>query len=317
MDENPELRWIFGSYSQDFAARDSVRTRRLIESHWYRERFGDRYELLPDQNTKLRFENTKTGVRLATSIGGRATREASDIIILDDPHKASDAYSPTQLENVQQWYSGTVATRLNDQRTGAIMLVCQRLHQSDLPGVLLETGEWTHVCLPAEYEPNHPYRYASDPRTVPGEPLWPDQDRRRRSFTAMKRSMSAFDVAGQLQQRPSPGGGGVFEIGWWKWFDPEQPPRFDEIVTAWDLAFSDGLRADYSVGQVWGIRGEDRYLLHSVRDRFSFPEMLKAVEDLTTWVRTHFPRHKHPATFIERAANADALAQTLRDKFPH
>ena len=61
----PELRSIFGSYSTEFASHDSVRTRRLIESEWYRERWGNRFALTLDQNTKFRFENDRTGVRLA------------------------------------------------------------------------------------------------------------------------------------------------------------------------------------------------------------------------------------------------------------
>lgn len=101
---HPEWRWIVGSYSQEFASRDSVRSRRVIESPWYRERWGDRYQLSSDQSTKLRFENDRTGLRLATSIGGRATGEGADVIVLDDPHKASDAYSATPRENVVQWF---------------------------------------------------------------------------------------------------------------------------------------------------------------------------------------------------------------------
>ena len=311
----PELRWIVGSYSQDFASRDSARTRRIIESPWYQERFGDRYQLAKDQNTKLRFENDRTGMRLASSIGGRATGEGADIIVLDDPHKGTDAYSAAAREAVTSWFRGTIATRLNDQKTGAIVVVCQRLHEADLCGVLLHQGGWHHVCLPAEYEPNHPFLYPDDPRTEPGEPLWPakiDSDALRR----MKQSMSPFDVAGQLQQRPSPGGGGIFDPVWWCWFDPDgRLPRFDEICISWDLAFSASQAADYAVGQVWAISGEDRYLLRSVRDRYSFPDLLDAVSDLTQWV-TRTYRYRHPAVYIEKAANGYALHQTLRDEIP-
>lgn len=312
----PDLRWIVGSYSQEFASRDSVRTRRVIESPWYQERWGDRYQLTADQNTKLRFENDKTGVRLASSIGGRVTGEGADIIVLDDPHKASDAYSATRREGVVTWFRGTVVTRLNNPVTGVIVVVCQRLHESDLCGALLNQGDWHHVCLPAEFEPRHPFVYPDDPRTVEGQPLWPEKIDTA-ALAQMKQAMSPFDVAGQLQQRPAPGGGGIFDPSWWRWYDPDvRLPQFEEVCVSWDLAFSDEASADYAVGQVWAARGEDRYLLRTVRDRFSFPDLLIAVSDLTTWVTRKFPRFPHPAVYIEKAANGFALEQTLRDKIP-
>jgi hypothetical protein len=42
-------------------------------------------ELKADVNRRNRYENTQTGYRVATSIGGEATGEAGDVIIVDDP----------------------------------------------------------------------------------------------------------------------------------------------------------------------------------------------------------------------------------------
>lgn len=283
----------------------------MIESAWYQERFGDRYRLAPDQNTKLRFENDKTGMRLASSVGGRATGEGADVILIDDPHKVADAYSPAARSLVTSWFQGTISTRLNDPRSGAIVLVCQRLHEGDLCGVLLNSGGWDHICLPAEFEPNHPFLYPADPRTEPGEPLWPeriDGD----VLATMKASMSPFDVAGQLQQRPSPGGGGIFDPTWWRWW---RLPRFEDICVSWDLAFTGRADADYSVGQVWAHHDEVRYLLRSVRGRLTFPEQIDAVRELTQWIIRTF-RFEYPAVYVEQAANGYALVQTLRSEIP-
>jgi hypothetical protein len=51
--DHPETRWLFSSYSATLAIRDSVKCRRLLESGWYRERWGDRFELSGDQNQKM------------------------------------------------------------------------------------------------------------------------------------------------------------------------------------------------------------------------------------------------------------------------
>src|SRR5207302_7815697 len=43
--DHPEIRWIFGSYRADLALRDSVRCRTLIESSWYQQQWGHRFQL--------------------------------------------------------------------------------------------------------------------------------------------------------------------------------------------------------------------------------------------------------------------------------
>ena len=38
--KDPKYRFLFSSYKQDYAIRDSVKCRTLIQSAWYRERWG-------------------------------------------------------------------------------------------------------------------------------------------------------------------------------------------------------------------------------------------------------------------------------------
>src|SRR4029450_2985808 len=53
----PELRWLYRSHPPSLSIRDSVHCRRLIESPFYQQRWGDRFSLTSDQNTKGRFDN--------------------------------------------------------------------------------------------------------------------------------------------------------------------------------------------------------------------------------------------------------------------
>jgi hypothetical protein len=103
----PELRWLFASYAQSLATRDSLTTRRLIESPWYRERWGHVFELTSDQNLKARFENNRGGMRIATSVGGSATGEGGDLIVVDDAHKIEEAHSAAQRDAVLEWFDGS------------------------------------------------------------------------------------------------------------------------------------------------------------------------------------------------------------------
>jgi len=178
--EQPHLRWLFASYAESLSKRDSLKTRRLIQSPWYQARWADRYQLTSDQNEKLRFENSESGYRLATSVGGLGTGEGGDIIAVDDPHNTLGAESQAKREGALTWWDETMSTRLNDPKTGRIIIVMQRLHERDLAGHVLAQGGYEHLCLPARFESKHPTKSQTslgfvDPRTEAGHPLWAEK----------------------------------------------------------------------------------------------------------------------------------------------
>jgi hypothetical protein len=170
-------RWLYSSYAANLSARDSLVCRRLIESPWYRARWGHIFALTGDQNVKTRFENNRSGYRLSTSVGGSVTGEGGDRLVCDDPHKVDEVLSDSVRTGTLEWWDSTMSTRVNDPKTTAMVVVAQRCHQQDLSGHLLEQGGWEHLCLPAEYE--GPSRTTSigfaDWRKNPGELLWPER----------------------------------------------------------------------------------------------------------------------------------------------
>ena len=115
--DHPEARWLFSSYREPLATRDSVKCRRLIESEWYQERWGNRYQLAGDQNQKTRFENTKTGCRVVVPMCA-GTGERGDYVVVDDPHSVDQAESDLERKSALEWWNGSMATRLNDFATG-------------------------------------------------------------------------------------------------------------------------------------------------------------------------------------------------------
>ncbi|HEY4897588.1 MAG TPA: phage terminase large subunit [Solirubrobacteraceae bacterium] len=309
---HPERRWLFASFAQSLSERHSTSCRRLIESPEYQRMFGNAFALASDANQKFRFENNRGGARLASSIGGAATGEGGDIIVIDDPHKIEDAGSDTARETVLDCFDQTLSTRLNDPRTGAIVIVCQRLHERDLVGHLLDRGGWEHLCLPAEHDSRHPYLSPHDPRTTDGELLWPERYGAA-EIANLKRQLGSYGAAAQLQQLPAPAGGGIFPRNQWRWYSPDRPPRnLERIIISVDLAFGGSTRSDYTVGQVWGAVGTDKYLLHQLRDQLAFGAQLQMIRDLVKWVAISYPRLDAPGIYVEHAANADALMDTLR-----
>jgi excisionase family DNA binding protein len=175
--DHPEARWLFSSYREPLATRDSVKCRRLIESPWYQERWGDRYQLSDDQNQKSRFENTRTGNRVVVPMSA-GTGERGDYVVVDDPHSVDQAESDTERRSAIEWWNGSMSTRLNDFATGHRIVIVQRLHEADLTGDLLAKGGWDLLCLPEEFEPERRCITSigwTDPRQQSGELLWPDK----------------------------------------------------------------------------------------------------------------------------------------------
>jgi predicted phage terminase large subunit-like protein len=150
----PGTQFLHASYAQQLSLRDSVKCRRLIESPWYKKLWGDRFKLTSDQNTKSRFDNDRGGTRLSTSVGSALTGEGGHIIVVDDPNAAQEAFSEATIASTIEWWDAALSTRLNDPKTGAFVVIQQRLSEEDLTGHITskDEGEWTHLCLPMKYE---------------------------------------------------------------------------------------------------------------------------------------------------------------------
>lgn len=276
----PHRRWLFASYSLSLSVRDSLKCRRILESPWYRTRWGDRFTLTGDQNLKSRFENDKTGYRIALSVGSSVTGEGGDRIVIDDPHNVSEIFSDTIREGVLTWWDQVMSTRLNDRKTGARVIVQQRLHERDLAGYLLAKGGWDHLNLPMEYEGQAvPTRIGwRDWRTAPGELLWPARFGER-EVAEMKAELGSYGAAGQLQQRPAPLGGGIIKLTWFKRYRTPPAARI-RIVQSWDTAQKATDMHDPWVCTTWQESPEGYFLLDVYRKRMEYPEGKRAVQSL-------------------------------------
>jgi len=287
----PGVQLLHASYAHSLALRDSVKCRRLIESSWYQSLWGDRFQLVSDQNTKGRFANNQNGERLITAVEARVTGEGGNIIVIDDPNAANEAYSEASIFTTTEWWDGTMSTRLNDMKTGAFIVIQQRLSESDLTGHILskDVGDWTHLCLPMRYEWNrHSVTQIgwNDPRGLDeqGEPLvvvdedgtrhprdpdaaaeltlregtllWPDRFADK-EVTLLEKQLGPWTSAGQLQQRPSPKGGGIIKDEWWQLWSSPIYPDMSYVIASLDTAYTTKQENDFSALTVWGVFTRD------------------------------------------------------------
>lgn len=182
-------------------------------------------------------------------------------IIVDDPNAANEVQSEATTEATIEWWDGTMSTRLNDMRTGAMVIIQQRLGEDDLTGHVLSktAGDWTHLCIPMEFEPERSYHTSIgwiDPRTEPGELMWPERFGPDEVRT-LKADLGPFRAAGQLQQRPEPAGGGVIKREWWRLWKEKNFPPFDFILASLDTAYTEKEINDASALTIWGVFSTD------------------------------------------------------------
>lgn len=318
---DPSTQFLSSSYALPLATRDNLKCRRLLQSNWFQDNWGDRFTMTGDQNQKQRYENDQSGYRLATSVGGALTGEGGDIILIDDPHNVRDAESEASREEVRTWWDESMQSRHNDPKTGVFILIMQRVHEGDLTGHIIanEYEDWDHLCLQAEYERKTPFPAKSslmfkDPRTKEGELLWPNRFGQT-EIDRLKRNMGTYAAAGQLQQRPSPKGGGILRSTWWKVWEVKDEdgklllPEFEYIMQSWDTAFSEKDTSSFSARTTWGVfRHKGTYnvmILEMWRDHVAYPDLRReAKESYMEW--------QPDSIMIEKKASGQSLIQDLR-----
>jgi predicted phage terminase large subunit-like protein len=172
--------------------------------------------------------------------------------------------------------------------------------------------DWEVVSIPATATANQRYqlRDVEAPTRRPlyynrraGEVLHPAREPLS-VLELNRRVLGSLVYSAQYQQAPTPVEGNIVRMGWIRTYD-ERPEAFDFKIASWDTASTLSETADFSVGQVWGVKGLDFYLLDSVRGRFEMPELRRQVVELAQ-------RHRVDQTLIENTETGRALEQDLR-----
>ncbi len=311
---NPTARIICASYGQELANKHALDCRTILTSTWYQELFlGTR--LSPERQAVQEFMTTRQGGRLSTSVGGVLTGRGADFIIIDDPLKPDEALSDTQRKAVNDWFDHTLYSRLNDKRSGCIILIMQRLHEDDLVGHVLGMEPWHVIRFPAIAEEDEihaiqtPYGRRRFERRA-GEALHPEREPLE-ILNHIREAQGEYNFAGQYQQAPSPLGGGLVKAEWFKTYTAlDVPEKFEMVFQSWDTANKPTELSDYSVCTTWGVKEKHMYLLHVCRKRLGYPELKRAVREQADAFS--------PATIlIEDKASGTQLIQELVSEGMH
>ena len=297
---HPKDEIILTGYGEQFARRWGGAVRDLLIE------YSDEFNLMVDPKTTAAddWRLTSGGGMLCVGAGGALMGRGANLFILDDVVKsAEEAESEVYREKIWDWFQASATTRLMPD---AVMVgVMTRWHQDDLFGRIIDNygDDWTVLNLPALAEKDDPLG-----REV-GEGLWPEFWKDPDFYEKQRQSRSPYWFSALYQGRPTPEGGGILLRDWWQ-FSHNPPTDFDQMLQSWDLSLKDNATNDYSVGQVWGRKGANIYLLSQVRGHFSLHEVANHMRQFAI----KYP--KAVAKLVEDTAMGPAIKATLTHEVP-
>ncbi|WP_206432171.1 phage terminase large subunit [Sphingomonas sp. ABOLF] len=263
----PHHRFLATAHKQDLAVRDNLKCRRLIRSAWFQRLWP--VVLTSDQDAKTKFENERTGFREAMAFTSM-TGSRGDRVILDDPHSVDDANSPVKLAADITTFREALPSRVNNDRS-AIVIVMQRLHEQDVSAVAVDLG-YEHLMIPMRFEADRKCSTSigwSDPRTEDGQLMFPERFPEKQ-VRELETVLGSYATAGQLQQRPAPRSGGMFQRSDFEIVEA-LPAGSRKTVRAWDFAATEvkpGRRPDWTVGLRMSLVGDTFYVEDVVRGQW-------------------------------------------------
>ncbi|OAR95969.1 phage terminase large subunit [Morganella morganii] len=287
------------SYSSDLAGDMNADVQRIMSSDEYRILFPESWlgnkptdGVAVKRNTEAFSIANHKGTYVCAGVGGPLTGKKVDLGIIDDPIKnAKEALSPTVKKSIWNWYASTFKTRLS--RNSGEIIMATRWATDDLSGRVKEkTPKARVLAFPAINEQGealvpelHPLDKLLETKAILGDYFW----------------------SAMYQQTPKPGDGQIFHEEFARYYLlKDLPDTFDEVIHSWDMTFKDSDGTDYVVGQVWGKKGANAYLLYQIRKRMSFTETLKAVKLLVE----KYPQARRK--LVEDKANGPAVIDTLK-----
>ena len=173
---------------------------------------------------------------------------------------------------------------------------------------MTDRNGWTMLVIPAIATEDETYRIGPAAHDVhhrrKNEVLLPDREPKT-VLDEIRIAIGSMNFAAQYQQAPVPPDGNVIRRDWLRFYTAE-PEDFDRLVLSWDTASTLEERSSYSVGQLWGVKGSDFYLLENIRERFEAPRLNREIiASMQNW--------EPDATIIENTELGRAMAQQIRD----
>lgn len=299
---------LWGPRAKELAKR---RGQKIKEGTWQKN--NDRFDIVGHK-----------GSYRSMGIGASSAGYGFQKCFIDDPISGSDeALSPTKRDKAWERYIADIYTR--QAPNAGICLIQTRWHEDDLAGRLIKQGKdnpsklenWTIICLPARYEPDHPLLIREDRRQRMGDPLWPE--RYGEDFLIEVERNGDYQFASLYQQRPYLREGGLFKPQFFADMIIGAAPIGASRVRYWDkAATADG--GCFTCGVLMAMTPDRRfYIEHVVRGQWSPHERDEVILATTQADKRLYPSNP-PHNWIERepgSSGIDAADVSMRKFVGH
>jgi predicted phage terminase large subunit-like protein len=257
---DPTARILIVSYGEDLATEISRQIRSILRAPWFLAAFPQT-RLAQDHQSARDFATTAGGRVHARSIDGAITGVRCDYLICDDLVQIRDCTNLARLEEVNSIFDTDLRTRLNNPKTGRIVVVQHRLHPRDLSGHLKGRPGWKRRVLPLIAPEDRTYRLKIG--------FWS-----REKNEALRPGAYPPEVVADLRENTrTPGfaplfqqnfaGPGVLQLGREDFVLQHfyRPPAVSYVLSV-DPNYKGEYGRSYAVVQCWGILGRRNYLLY-------------------------------------------------------
>lgn len=280
---SPDAKFIHATFSDGLAKENSDKVKTLVETESFAT-IAPGVEVSNTSTAKDRWQTTAGGGMLAKAAGGPITgfragrmdkKRFTGALVIDDPLKPDDAFSPAKREAVNRRATNTFRSRLAHEGI-PIVVIMQRLHHDDFVGHLLRGGSgdyWHHLDLPvlidnsAEYPVEWTHGIPID-HGLPDGPLW-EEKHNLAQIEVLK--ADAYTYNSQYRQRPASVEGALFDMDCLREWD--ELPEIDYYCMYADTAQKTAEKNDYSVIQLWGKGARGIYLVDQIRGKWESPDL--------------------------------------------
>ena len=320
----PDSEIMAASYLDTLAGDMTIDVQNIIDSKEYKDVFPNTRIWPPGTSYTKGTRNSsehhivgRRGKYRGQGVGGSFTGKGANFIIVDDPIKGREiADSIAFRDRLWKFYLDDLYSRLETNletgRLGQILITQTRWHEDDLSGRLLELMknderaiQWDILSLPAiRVDMDEPL----DRRNI-GEALWSEKYDLKQ-LDQIKATTGPRGWSSLYQQSPVPDGGGLFKDEMFGFCDISIKDCDYSFVTA-DTSYKEKQENDFTVFTVFGVRGQQIYVIDVFRKQIKASDVETSVEP---FIRQYLGNYGYRGTYIEPKGHGIYLNQAWAKK---
>lgn len=260
----------------------------------------------------------------AVGVGGAITGGHYDIIILDDVEDDENTRTDERISGLIEWFTGTIM-QLREPHTKIIVVGTLKTNKQDIYKLVLNSPVWdtyltgailSHALEDIQYVPVHNEDgvVVDVEVTTPGvQVLWPQKWHIK---ALMLEKLASLDLGVWIREKCNDLralAGKVFQRDQLGWFDEEALAQirasggWGKLIQAWDTAYEESERADFSVCVTAGLWRNKVYILDVFRERMELPQLKRAII-------SQYHQWKPEKVLIENRASGKSVYQVLRQE---